>query len=42
MMRRMGLEPGSTSGMVLDPLSGKWFLSSDMAVNYIALFRQAG
>ena len=40
MLGRVGLVQGSSAGMFLDPLSGKWSLSSDMAVNYIAFFKR--
>ena len=41
MMQRVGLEKGASAGMFLDPPSGRWSLSSDMAVNYIAFFQKA-
>ena len=33
-----GLELQQMAGMVLNPVSGKWSLSSSVAVNYIAYF----
>jgi 2-polyprenyl-6-hydroxyphenyl methylase/3-demethylubiquinone-9 3-methyltransferase len=35
MLRAAGLRVGKTTGLVLDPLTGRWRTSRDMAVNYM-------
>jgi 2-polyprenyl-6-hydroxyphenyl methylase / 3-demethylubiquinone-9 3-methyltransferase len=35
MMRSAGLRVGQTSGLVVDPLTGRWRTGRDMAVNYM-------
>lgn len=35
MLRAAGLRVGRTTGLVLDPLTGRWRTSRDMAVNYL-------
>ena len=35
MMRAAGLRVGKTTGLVVDPLTGRWRTSRDMAVNYM-------
>lgn len=35
MLRTAGLRVGNTTGLVLDPLTGRWRTSRDMAVNYM-------
>ncbi len=35
MLRAAGLRVGKTTGLVLDPLTGSWRTSRDMAVNYM-------
>jgi 2-polyprenyl-6-hydroxyphenyl methylase / 3-demethylubiquinone-9 3-methyltransferase len=34
-MRRVGLRVDEVSGMILDPLSGRWRPSRDLSINYI-------
>jgi 2-polyprenyl-6-hydroxyphenyl methylase/3-demethylubiquinone-9 3-methyltransferase len=35
MMRAAGLRVGWTTGLVVDPLSGRWRTARDLAVNYM-------
>ena len=35
MLRAAGLRVGKTTGLVLDPLTGRWRTGRDMAVNYM-------
>jgi 2-polyprenyl-6-hydroxyphenyl methylase/3-demethylubiquinone-9 3-methyltransferase len=36
-LRSAGLRPADIAGMVLDPLSGRWRTSRDVAVNYLVM-----
>ena len=35
MMRAAGLRVAQTTGLVMEPLTGRWRTSNDMAVNYM-------
>ena len=35
MLRASGLRVGRTTGLLADPLTGRWRTSRDMAVNYM-------
>ncbi len=40
LMGRVGLQQVSISGMFLNPVTGRWSLMNDTAVNYITYFRK--